>query len=120
MTVGTFFSIVTWVVVGGIAGYVASVLLRAERAGCLVNIVLGVAGAFVGGFLMHNFIMPQGIVDNGFIDSIIDAILGAVVILIALELILPGRQLGVRNRGEGGGGSRRRRRRGGGIDSFLE
>lgn len=119
MTFGTFTSILSWVIVGGIAGYVASVLLRAERAGCLVNVVLGIAGAFVGGFLMHNFILPQGVTGNGFIDSVINAILGAVVILIALELILPGRQLGVRNRGEGGGG-RRRHRRGGGIDSFLE
>jgi uncharacterized membrane protein YeaQ/YmgE (transglycosylase-associated protein family) len=98
MTVGTFFSIAGWVVTGAVAGYIASVLLRAERNGCLVNIVLGIIGAFVGGFIMHNLLLPQGVTGWGPLDNIINAVIGAVVILVALELILPGKQLGVRKR----------------------
>lgn len=98
MTVGTFLSIAGWIVTGAIAGYVASVLLRAERSGCLVNIVLGIVGAFVGGFIMHNFLLPGGVTGWGPLDGIINAVIGAVIILVALELILPGKQLGVRKR----------------------
>ncbi len=100
MSVGTFLSIVGWVITGAIAGYIASLVLRAERQGCLVNVVLGVAGAFVGGFLMHNVLLPQGVTGWGPLDTVINATIGAVVILIAIELILPGRQLGVRRRSE--------------------
>lgn len=105
MSVETFFSILGWVITGAVAGYVASVLLRTERQGCLVNVILGVAGAFVGGFVM-SFLLPQGFTGWGFLDTIISATIGSVVILIALELLLPGRQLGVRKaeeRSERGG-----------------
>lgn len=100
----TFFSILGWIITGGIAGYVASIILRAERSGCIVKIVIGIAGAFVGGFLM-NFIMPGGLIPGwGFVNQIITAILGAIVLLIVLEIILPGKQLGVSDEG----GRRRR------------
>lgn len=101
MTLGDLLSIVTWVVTGAIAGYVASVLLRAERNGCLVNMVLGIAGAFVGGFVMNAILLPQGLTGVGFIDAIVNAIVGAVIILIVIELVIPGRQLGVRKRETG-------------------
>ncbi len=108
MTVGTFFSILGWIITGAIAGYLASVLLRAERQGCLVNIVLGIAGAFVGGFVMHNILLPQGVTGWGPLDTIINATLGAVILLVLIELLLPGRQLGVRRaRSERRSGKRR-------------
>lgn len=111
----TFFSILGWVITGSIAGYIASILLKAQRQGCLVNIVIGIVGAFIGGFVM-NLLFPAarpgqlgGLVGWGPVDAIINATVGAVILLIALELILPGRQLGVRD-DDGGGGRRRRRR----------
>lgn len=113
MTVGGFISILQWIIIGGIAGYVASVLLRAHRQGCFVNIIVGIVGAFIGGFVMNLLFPPAqpgqlgGLVGIGFIDAIINATVGAVILLILLELILPGQQLGVR---DDGGGRRRRRR----------
>jgi uncharacterized membrane protein YeaQ/YmgE (transglycosylase-associated protein family) len=106
MTLGTFLSIVGWVITGGIAGYIASLILKAERQGCLVNVALGIAGAFVGGFVIRNFLLPRGFTGWGPLDTVLNAIIGAVIILVVVELILPGKQLGVRHE-EG----RRRRRR---------
>jgi uncharacterized membrane protein YeaQ/YmgE (transglycosylase-associated protein family) len=106
----TFFQILGWIITGSIAGYVASLLLRAERQGCIVNIILGVVGAFVGGFVMNRFLFPAGITGWPPLDTIIHAIVGAVIVLIAIELIIPGKQLGVRGESGSSRGSRRRRR----------
>jgi uncharacterized membrane protein YeaQ/YmgE (transglycosylase-associated protein family) len=120
----TIMSILGWAITGAIAGYIASLLLKTERQGCLVNIILGVVGAFVGGFVVGNLIFPDrgGFTGWGFLDTIINATLGSVLILLLLEIILPGRQIGVR-RDDGEGGSRRRGRKGsggGGIAEILE
>lgn len=104
MTVGTIFSIIGWIITGAVAGYLASLLLRTQRQGCLVNVVLGIIGAFVGGFVMNQFLLPGGVTGWGFLDAIINATIGAVIVLVAAELILPGKQLGRRE-----GTSRRRR-----------
>ena len=100
----TFFSILGWVVTGAIAGYIASVVLRAQRTGCIVKIVIGIAGAFLGGFLIQ-FFLPGGLIPGvPILNSIINATLGSIVLLIVLEIILPGQQLGVSD----GGGRRKR------------
>jgi uncharacterized membrane protein YeaQ/YmgE (transglycosylase-associated protein family) len=105
MSFGTFINILTWVITGGIAGYLASLLLRAERSGCLVKIAIGIAGAFIGGFLM-NFIMPGGLIPGiSLLNQIVTATIGAILLLIVLEIILPGKQLGV----DDGGGRHKKR-----------
>ena len=115
MTVGTFFSILGWIITGAIAGYLASVLLGAERQGCLINIALGIGGAFVGAFVLRIFfpnafaIFGTGPV-AGFFNGIFHAVVGAVILLVVAELVLPGQQLGLRGR-ERKRGKRRRRRR---------
>ena len=112
MSVATFLSLLGWVVTGAIAGYLASLMLRTEREGCFLNIALGIAGAFVGGFVVSNFLpnlfnlFGTGPV-AGFFNTIMHAIIGAVILLVIAELVLPGRQLGVRGERKG----RRRRRR---------
>lgn len=101
MQPANFFSILGWIITGSIAGYIASIVLRAERQGCFLNIALGIAGAFVGAFVINTFLpgffevfRPGPI--GGFLNGIIHAIFGAILLLVAIELILPGRQLGVR------------------------
>lgn len=98
MRLTTLLSLIGWIITGGIAGYLASVLLGAGRNGCLLNIILGIVGALVGGFVIGNFLAPGGITGLGFIDAIINATVGAVIVLILIELMLPGRQLGDRDR----------------------
>jgi uncharacterized membrane protein YeaQ/YmgE (transglycosylase-associated protein family) len=100
----TVFQIISWIAAGAIAGWLASVLLRAQRQGCLINIGIGIAGAFVGG-IVKALLFPYFSVGIGFLDTLISAIIGSVVLLIVAELVLPGKQLGTRRRE-----TRRRRR----------
>jgi uncharacterized membrane protein YeaQ/YmgE (transglycosylase-associated protein family) len=114
MNMQTVGSVIGWVVTGAIAGYLASLFLRAERQGCFINIALGIAGAFVGGLVMGqgglNIVIFGTTGLAGLLDHIIHAIIGAILILIAIEIIIPGKQLGVRRVGPDEGGRRRRRR----------
>lgn len=72
-------SIVAWIVLGLVAGFIASKLVNGTGAGILTDLVLGVVGAFVGGGLFH-FIGSAGV--TGFnIWSLFVAVIGAVVVL---------------------------------------
>ena len=71
--------LLSWIIVGGLAGLLAQSLLGDRGFGCLVTIVLGVVGAFVGGFVMSLF--GFGGVNGLSIWSIVVATLGAVVVL---------------------------------------
>ena len=77
----------SWLVVGLIAGALAGRVVRGRGFGCLVDIVVGVAGAFIGGILLGYFV--QGVA--GFWESLVVAFIGAVVLLGALRLVSPGK-----------------------------
>ena len=72
--------ILLWVVFGGIAGWIASMIMGTDaQQGMLGNIVVGIVGAFLGGFIMNAF-GQSGV--NGFnFYSFFVSILGAVVLL---------------------------------------
>lgn len=76
----------SWIVVGGIAGWIASMLTRNNaRMGLLANIVVGVVGGFLGGFLM-DLIGASGV--TGFnLWSLLVSVIGATVLLWILNLI---------------------------------
>ena len=108
MNFTTLLSVMFWIISGGIAGYVASLLLKARRMGCLTKILIGIGGAFIGGIVM-NILLPGGLFPGiSLLNQVINSTLGAIILLIVLEIILPGRQLGV-DEGDDGGGRRRRR-----------
>jgi uncharacterized membrane protein YeaQ/YmgE (transglycosylase-associated protein family) len=72
-------SIITWIVFGLIAGFIASKIVNRSGEGPLLDIVLGIVGAVVGGFLF-NLLGAAGV--TGFnIWSLFVAVLGAVVLL---------------------------------------
>ena len=72
--------IVAWLVLGLVAGFVASLLVNSRGAGILVDVVLGVVGAVVGGFIAE-FAGFAGI--SGFnLYSLLIAIGGAAVVLL--------------------------------------
>lgn len=77
--------LLSWIVVGGLAGLMAQYLMGGERAGCLLTILLGVIGAFVGGMIMS--FLGFGGVEGLNIWSIIVATLGAVVLLAVSRAI---------------------------------
>lgn len=73
-------NIILWIVFGAIAGWVASLIMKTNASqGMLADIVLGIVGAVVGGFLMEIF-GAAGV--TGFnIYSLVVAILGASVVI---------------------------------------
>ena len=82
-------SFIGWIVLGLIAGFIASKIVNKTGEGAIVDIVLGVIGAVVGGWLFRTFGMP-GV--TGFnLYSMLIAIVGAVVVLVLYHLIAGGR-----------------------------
>jgi uncharacterized membrane protein YeaQ/YmgE (transglycosylase-associated protein family) len=77
-----------WVAVGLLAGAIAGTLVRGRGYGCLVDIVVGIIGAFVGGIVV-GFFLPGTAV--GFLGTLVVAVLGAVLLLSVLRLLSPGR-----------------------------
>ena len=76
-------NVLLWIVLGALAGWIASVIMgTSERQGIFTDILLGILGAFVGGFVMNLFQQP-GV--TGFnIYSLIVAVIGA-VLLVAIR-----------------------------------
>ena len=72
-----------WIIVGGIAGWLASTVMH-SRQGLVMDVVVGIIGAFIGGFLLSALGTP-GV--TGFnVWSVLVAFIGAVVLLGVLRL----------------------------------
>jgi len=76
--------ILTWLIVGLIAGVLAS-LLVGGAGGILVDIVIGIAGAFVGGWLFHQAGWHAPF--TGLAGTIFVAFVGSVILLLILHLV---------------------------------
>jgi uncharacterized membrane protein YeaQ/YmgE (transglycosylase-associated protein family) len=78
-----------WIIFGAIAGWIASIVMRKNKQmGAIANIIAGIVGAFIGGFIMQLF-GAQGV--TGFnLPSLIVAIVGAVVLLFVVGLFRRG------------------------------
>ena len=72
-------SILAWIVLGLIAGFIGSKIVNNSGQGLLVDILLGVVGAVVGGFLFNQFGQPG--VSGVNLYSLLVAVVGAVVVL---------------------------------------
>jgi uncharacterized membrane protein YeaQ/YmgE (transglycosylase-associated protein family) len=78
-------SILAWIVLGLIAGFIGSKLVNKSGSGLVVDIVLGVVGALVGGFLFN---MLGGAGVTGFnLYSLFVAVIGAVIVLVVYHAI---------------------------------
>lgn len=80
--------IIAWLLVGLIAGYVASILVRGRGFGCFGDIVVGLIGSFIGGILA-NFLQIGG--TYHFCGTIIISIIGAVILLTVIKLLFGSR-----------------------------
>ena len=81
--------IMSWIVFGLIAGIIAKLLmLGRDPGGCLITMLLGVAGAFVGGFLYRLGTGTQVLYFGFDLRSFAIAVLGAVVVLAVNRLVL--------------------------------
>ena len=84
-------SILAWIVLGLIAGFIASKLVNKTGGSLVLDLLLGVVGAFVGGFLFTRFGMAG--VTGLNLYSILVAIIGAVVVLFIYHAIADRRAL---------------------------
>jgi uncharacterized membrane protein YeaQ/YmgE (transglycosylase-associated protein family) len=79
-------SVIAWIVLGLIAGFVASKIVNRTGEGVLLDIVLGIVGAVVGGWLFNTFGMAG--VTGLNIYSVLVAVAGAVVFLVIYHLLI--------------------------------
>src|ERR1700728_1379753 len=77
--------LIGWIIIGLLAGWIAGHLTRGRGFGCIVNIILGLIGAVVGGWLFTKL----GILVLGFWGSLAAATIGA-VLLVAIARIFAG------------------------------
>jgi uncharacterized membrane protein YeaQ/YmgE (transglycosylase-associated protein family) len=74
-------SIIGWIVLGALAGWIASMIMGTnEKQGCIADIIVGIVGAIIGGFLWS--LIRGGDWQTGFnLPSIIIAVIGACILL---------------------------------------
>jgi uncharacterized membrane protein YeaQ/YmgE (transglycosylase-associated protein family) len=77
-------SIIAWIIIGVVAGWLAGLLVRGGGFGLIGDIVVGVIGAFIGGWLAGVLHIHIG---TGMISSIITATVGAVVLIFILRMV---------------------------------
>ena len=72
--------IISWIIFGAIAGWLAGIISGDKNQGCLTNIIVGIVGAFLGGFLME-FFTGEGMQFHFSLQSFAVAVLGSVILL---------------------------------------
>ena len=78
-------TILVWIIIGGVAGLLASLLVRGTGLGLVGDIVVGIVGGFLGGFIF-NLLGLAGV--TGFnLYSVVVAFVGAVVLLVIARLL---------------------------------
>lgn len=78
--------IIAWIIVGGIAGWLASLVVRGTGLGLIGDIVVGIVGGLIGGFLL-SLLLPGTVHVTGIdLPSILVAFVGAVVLLLLVRL----------------------------------
>lgn len=84
--------IIIWLIVGGVVGWIASILMRRDgQQGLLLNIVVGIVGAVLAGWLISPLV-GTGTINQGLsLGSFLVSLLGAVVLLAIVNLIVRGR-----------------------------
>jgi uncharacterized membrane protein YeaQ/YmgE (transglycosylase-associated protein family) len=101
----SFANLVMWILVGGLAGWLASLVVRGGGLGLVGDVLVGVIGAFLGGFLLSQVFPSLYAFTGGFtgfsVGSLIVAFVGAVVLLLITPCSCPGvhirRRSGARN-----------------------
>lgn len=77
-------TILIWILVGAVAGWLAGLVVRGFGFGLVGNIIIGIIGAFLGGWLFGQLGVAIG---AGIINTIFTAFIGAVVLLLIVRVI---------------------------------
>ena len=77
---------IIWLVIGGIIGWLASIIMKTDgQQGIILNVVVGIVGSYLGGFLIAPLIGGAGIM------GYVSALIGAVILLAIVNLFRRGR-----------------------------
>ena len=77
-------SLIAWLIVGAIAGWLAGLIVKGFGFGLLGNIVVGIVGAVIAGWVLPHLGIALGV---GMIAAIINAVIGAVILLVIIGLV---------------------------------
>ena len=80
-------SLLIFLVVGALAGWLGGIVVKGYGLGLIGDIVVGVIGSFIGGWLFDHFHIVHG---NGFLGALIGATVGAIILLFILRLVRRG------------------------------
>lgn len=80
-------SIIAFLVVGLVAGWIASMLVEGHGLGIVGDIIVGIIGAFIGGFVFN----AMGVYSDGFWGAVATSAVGAVVLLFLVNLFMNAR-----------------------------
>lgn len=84
---------IAWIVIGGLIGWVASMIMKTDaQQGVLLNIIVGIVGAFIGGLVLGPLVGSGTINNSGLsIPSLLVSLGGAVILLAVVNLFRRGR-----------------------------
>jgi uncharacterized membrane protein YeaQ/YmgE (transglycosylase-associated protein family) len=82
-------TIIVWIIIGGIAGWLASLVVRGGGLGIGMDIVVGIVGALIGGFILSVLGLGGGLTGFNLI-SLVTAFIGAVILLLLVRLFTRG------------------------------
>ena len=81
--------IILWLVIGGVVGWLASIVMKRDGSqGIILNVIVGIIGGFLGGWLLPQIGFGLG---GGTLGFLITAFIGAVVLLLIINLFTRGR-----------------------------
>ena len=76
---------IAWIVLGGVAGWIAGLIMKGGGFGLIGNVIVGIVGSFVGGWIFSNLL---GFGAAGFnLQALLVAVVGAVILLFVVGLI---------------------------------
>ena len=77
-------SILAWIIVGGIAGWLAGLVVAGGGFGLIGDIIIGIIGAIIAGYLLPTLGFGLGV---GYVAAIVNAFIGAVILLLIIRLV---------------------------------
>ena len=85
-------NLIIWLVIGGVVGWLASLIMRTDaQQGIVLNVVVGVVGAFLAGWFISPLIGVGTINQNNFsLSSVLVSLIGAVILLAVVNLFRRG------------------------------
>jgi uncharacterized membrane protein YeaQ/YmgE (transglycosylase-associated protein family) len=82
---------IAWLIIGGIVGWLASLVMKTDaQQGILLNVVVGIVGAFLGGLVVSPLVGVGSINTGLSIGSIVVSLVGAIILLAIVNLIRRG------------------------------